>query len=271
MHAGELHHCEVVATPWPGVHATRIESARHFPRHWHDTYGVGLIDDGAHRSASARGTVDAGPGNVIATNPGEVHDGRPLGAPARRWRMVYMDATALQAGTLAPGEAPHHALALTRPVMDDPRLRGALQHLFACLAGDDRLALDEAWAATCGQLLARHGSTGSPCATAAPALARVRDRLADDLVDAPSLGELAAIAGLSRFQLLRRYAEAFGLPPHAWLRQQRVLRARALIARGSSLVQAAAAAGFADQSHMTRSFVQHLGYTPGAWRHAALQ
>ena len=32
-----------------------------------------------------------------------------------------------------------------------------------------------------------------------------------------------------------------------------------------SLAQAAADAGFADQSHMTRTFARHFGYTPGAW------
>jgi AraC-like DNA-binding protein len=61
------------------------------------------------------------------------------------------------------------------------------------------------------------------------------------------------------------------LPPHAWLRQQRVLRARALISQGHTLADVAAACGFADQPHMTRSFVQQFGFTPGAWQHAALQ
>ncbi len=38
-----------------------------------------------------RGIVRGYPGAVIATNPGEVHDGRPLGPPTRRWRIVYVD------------------------------------------------------------------------------------------------------------------------------------------------------------------------------------
>ena len=271
MGAAELHRCDVMAAPWPGVHFTHIASARHFPRHWHDTYGVGLIDDGAHHSASGRGAVQAYAGDLISTNPGEVHDGRPHGAPARRWRMVYMDAAALQASTLAPGDTASTALALTRPVFDDPRLRHALRRLFDLAQDAEALALDEAWASVCGQLLARHAGLAASRAAASPALHQVRDQLADDLTHTPSLAELATLAGLSRFQVLRHFADAYGMPPHAWLRQQRVLRARALIASGVGLAEVATTCGFADQSHMTRSFVQQFGFTPGAWQHASLQ
>lgn len=276
MAASELHRCEVKTTPWPGVHLTQIESSRHFPRHWHDTFGVGLIDQGAHCSASGRGTVSAHAGNLISTNPGEVHDGRPLGAPARRWRMVYMETAALQANTVAAGDAAPEGLALTQPVFDDPLLRQALQQLFAGLlprnATPDALAWDEAWARVCGRLLAQHANLVSRQERhASPTLDRVRDRLADDLAHAPSLEDLAKLAGLSRYQVLRHFAHAHGMPPHAWLRQRRVERARALIARGQPLADVALACGFADQSHMSRAFTQQLGFTPGAWRRASLQ
>jgi AraC-like DNA-binding protein len=41
-----------------------------------------------------------------------------------------------------------------------------------------------------------------------------------------------------------------------------------LIRRGTSLADTAAASGFADQSHMTRIFTRHFGFTPGAWQRA---
>jgi AraC-like DNA-binding protein len=96
----------------------------------------------------------------------------------------------------------------------------------------------------------------------------VRQCLADRLQDPPTLGELAAMAGISRFQLLRRFAAVHGCTPHAWLVQQRAERARGLIRRGGTLADAAAETGFADQSHMTRIFTRQFGFTPGAWQHA---
>ena len=52
-------------------------------------------------------------------------------------------------------------------------------------------------------------------------MVQVHARLGDDPLQAPSLAALAAMAGLSRFQLLRHFEAAYGLTPHAWLLQRR--------------------------------------------------
>jgi AraC-like DNA-binding protein len=262
------HRCRVLASPWPGVYAVLTDSARHFGKHSHATHGLGLLLRGAHGSASGRGPVEAVAGDLITTNPGEVHDGRPLGGAARRWGTVYLEPEVL--AEAAGGET--RLLEITRPVIRDAQLAAVLQRVFAQLeafgAGRaEPLACEEALAEACGLAAARH--TARP-ARACPAgdVARVRERLADDFTALPSLGELAALAGLSRFQLLRRFRAAYGLPPHAWLLQQRTERARRLIQSGQALGAAAQASGFADQPHMTRCFTRQYGFTPGAWQRA---
>jgi AraC-like DNA-binding protein len=251
------------------VVGTRLESAQHFTRHWHETYGVGLVEHGAQHSASGRGPVRAYAGDLITTNPGEVHDGRPLGGATRRWRMVYLEPALLTSmGSGMAGE-----LAIARPVIHgDASLASALRRLFGTLDAwaegrAERLACDEALARLCGELLDRHASR-APAPRAGLDLGAVRERMADDLRRTPSLAELAAVAGVSRFQLLRRFEEVHGAPPHAWLLAQRAERARAAIRAGIPLAQVAADCGFADQSHMTRVFVRRYGVTPGAWREA---
>jgi AraC-like DNA-binding protein len=256
--ASDEHHSRVMGSPWDGVYCTRIESSRHYGRHWHDTFGVGYVEHGAHRSASGRGSVDAYAGDVITTNPGEVHDGRPLGAPTRHWCIVYFEPSVLA----SPME-------ITRPVIKDVELRRALQRLVGRLEGKAQaLACEEALVEACALLLDRH-TTRRPWREASGEVKKVRDRLADDSAAAPTLAELASIAGLSRYQVLRRFEKVYGVPPHAWLLQRRAERARGLIREGSGLAAAAAACGFADQSHMTRVFVRHFGFTPGAWRKAS--
>ncbi|SOD30448.1 transcriptional regulator, AraC family [Variovorax sp. YR752] len=269
------HRSQVFGTPWEGVHGTAMDSARHYGRHWHATYGVGLLDHGAQSSASGRGKVDAYAGDLITTNPGEVHDGRPLGGPSRRWRMVYFDA-AVMAGML--GGIVDGSVEFTRPVLKDLRLLQALRRLFTRLddwrnraasasASAEALACEESLVEVCGLLLGGH-STAVPQPEIDGDVRLVRERLADDLLAAPTLDELAVMAGLGKFQLLRRFQKAYGVPPHAWLLLQRAERARALIRRGTSLANTAAASGFADQSHMTRIFTRHFGFTPGAWQRA---
>jgi AraC-like DNA-binding protein len=272
------HHCLLSRTPWAGVHGTRIHSGRHYGRHWHATLGIGWVEAGAQRSASGRGPVEAHAGDLISSNPGEVHDGHPIGDQPRRWQMLYFepDVAAGWLNTHRPGDVD-----IGRPVFQDPPLRAALQRLFTRLAQWRESGAERAAALACEEALTivtaglgRHAGTalrmdpgdrmgGGP-------LAVVRERLADDLLNAPTLAELAMLAGCSRFQLLRRFQQAHGLPPHAWLLQQRLERARQLIRAGCGLAQAAADSGFADQSHLTRHFTRQFGYTPGAWRAATV-
>ena len=257
--------------PVAGVHGTHIESARAFGRHWHETFGIGLIEDGAQRSASGRGQVDALAGDLITTNPGEVHDGRPLGGASRRWRMIYLEPQALVTWG-SPGLAPD-TVALTRPVIRDAALRGVLKRLFVRLerwqtAGLPALACEESLAEVCTGLMAQHAAAVIRIAPASAALRDARDRLADEALAPPTLAELAAPAGISTYQLLRRFEQAYGLPPHAWLLQQRTERARQMIRGGTTLAQVANDCGFADQSHMTRVFARRFGFTPGAWARA---
>jgi AraC-like DNA-binding protein len=116
----------------------------------------------------------------------------------------------------------------------------------------------------------RGGGDSASVRTTVPSrgLALVRERLDEASAPAPSLAELANIAGLSRYQVLRRFEKVYGVPPHAWLLGRRAERARLLIRRGQTLASVAAGCGFADQSHMTRAFVRHFGFTPGPWRRA---
>ena len=67
----------------------------------------------------------------------------------------------------------------------------------------------------------------------------------------------------------RAFKTAYGIAPSDYQRQLRMAQARRLIARGTSISQAAAETGFADQSHLTRWFIRYYGITPGTYRHAS--
>jgi hypothetical protein len=79
-----VHSARVLGSPLEGVYSTHIDSDVHFGRHWHDSYGFGFLEHGAQIWRSGRGHVRGYPGDVISINPGEVHDGRPIGDGTRR-------------------------------------------------------------------------------------------------------------------------------------------------------------------------------------------
>jgi AraC family transcriptional regulator len=81
------------------------------------------------------------------------------------------------------------------------------------------------------------------------------------------LQKLAAEAGYSRSHFLRMFQESMGMPPHQYLLQLRMERARELMRdKHLSLTDIAAECGFSSQSHLSRVFRQHMGVTPSYFR-----
>ncbi|RED33181.1 AraC family transcriptional regulator [Rhodopseudomonas thermotolerans] len=96
---------------------------------------------------------------------------------------------------------------------------------------------------------------------------RACELLAADLEGKLSLQRLAAEFGLSTSHFSRAFRISTGLPPHRWLMEQRVSKAKQLLSdRKLPLSEVAIAAGFANQSHLTRVFSSIAGISPGAWR-----
>jgi AraC-like DNA-binding protein len=248
--------------PVAGVEAMSAHTARSYPRHAHDEYGIGLVDTGGHSSWSDRGQVEAGPGEFITVNPGEVHDGRPATAAPRAWRILYFAPRVL--GGLNDDVDARRARdpRLVAPVFAEPGLRAAFERAFACAReGVAPLEAESALLLFVADLGRQLGARPPP-ERAPPAIARARARLDDDPLTAPTLAELARESGSSRFQLLRGFAREFGLTPHAYLVQRRLALARALLRAGGSPADVAARTGFCDQAHLTRCFRRLYGITP---------
>ena len=83
------------------------------------------------------------------------------------------------------------------------------------------------------------------------------------------LDDLAAASGLSVGQYARRFKITTGYPPHQYLIQLRVERAKRLLEGAMPIVEVALSCGFTDQEHMTRLFRRSVGTTPGAFRRVA--
>lgn len=249
-----------------GVEAVEADSAHSFGRHMHDQFGIGLILGGAQKSASGRGPVEAGAGDIITVNPGEVHDGCPIGDHGRSWRMLYLDPAVMAALALDISNGRTADFVFTDPVIGDRQRAREFHALYAGMTETkDTLAPETALL----QLIASLAGQRRETQFLPPAISRARERIDDDPAAAVTLGDLAAASGLSRFQVVRHFNEATGMTPHAYLVQRRLAVVRQLIAKGTSLADASFAGGFADQSHMTRAFVRAYGITPGAYALAA--
>jgi AraC-like DNA-binding protein len=242
----------------PGVEAVSLLTEHAFPRHSHDQFGIGVFVDGAQRSQSCIGSVEAAAGNIIMVNPGEIHDGVPLAGP-RGWHMLYIEPEVIAQELSGSVDM--------KPVATDPQLSGIMQQLFVVLSSPtpDHAAIEETVMLCLMRVAKQHLLSTAPRHACSPSIALAKEYLDDSPADVVTLSELATLCGMTRFQLIRGFSRETGTTPHAWRIQSRVRLAKRLLQQGMRLVDAALMAGFADQSHLTRAFQRQLGVTPGQY------
>lgn len=231
--------------------------------HRHETYGVGLTLYGVQQFHYRGSLRTSQARQVLVLHPDEPHDGHAGEGGAFAYRMLYLDPASISQAL--DGASPPH---VAEAVAHDAATARVIEEAFVDFPQPlEPLAID----ATIGRLadlLARRGDGGPRRQRGSVALRAAR--LARDFLMAEShrvvgSDELERISGLDRFTLARHFRTAFGTSPHRFQIGRRLMRAQTLIVEGVALSEAAAAAGFADQSHLTRHFSARFGVTPGRW------
>lgn len=254
--------------PLEAMHAHFEQHVYH--RHSHETYSFGVTETGA-QSFTCRGAAHTSTaGMVMAFNPDEPHDGHAADALGFTYRMVHIGPDLVRDVLADRAEREVGLPLFAEPVVPGTRLAGAVAGLHAALVGPaTALARDERLAAAVAAVTHHARTAPAPRLTGAAGIARrVRDRLDEEYTADLTAADLAAAAGTSRFAVYRAFRETYGLSPSDYQRQARLRYARRLIGAGCGIAEAAAAAGFADQSHLTRWFTRCYGVTPGAYRQA---
>jgi AraC-like DNA-binding protein len=283
------HYWRAADEPLEAMHAHFERHVYH--RHSHETYSLGVTDVGAQSFTCRGAAYTSAAGMVMAFNPDDPHDGQATDGFGFTYRMIHIGPELVSTVLADAAGRPVGLPLFADPVLSDPVLAARLRRLHGALLGQaTALRRDELLA---GVVLAaarlsrgasarpRSGTFTGAAALSAPAgraetepadarrvagVARelIAGRYRDDL----TADDLAMVTGRSRFAVHRAFTHVYGMPPSDYQRQLRLREARALIAAGTPLSEAAAAAGFADQSHLSRWFVRYYGVTPGRYQRA---
>jgi AraC family transcriptional regulator len=229
------------------------------PKHAHERAYCCLVLRGAYSETFGASSRGCGPSTLVFHPPGEVHADQFHEAGGRLFRV----------------EVEPHWLERVRPyarVLETPAdfrggfLAGLAARLYRELRAPD--ALTPLAAEGLVQELLAEASRQSARAGKPPAwLGRARDLLAAQFAQPLSLDQLARDVGVHPVHLARRFRLHYRCTPGEFVRRLRVEFACGELSRtDTALAEVALAAGFADQSHFTRTFRRLMGTTPAAFR-----
>jgi AraC-like DNA-binding protein len=242
---------------------------QNFCRHTHDTYSIGFIEDGVNEFAYRGSIHRAYRGMVCMVNPGEVHSGDTKKGGWKYWNFYPpVDLLGRIADEMNDDGRRSSIPDFRNGVISDPTAADYLLQMFnACV--DTQLTVERevrifealVW------LIHRH-TDFHPAKIYSPSterMSRAIEYIKANCSAQLSLSELAEVVGMSQYHFLRSFRNFVGMPPYAYLLQQRLGYAKAMLRKGVPLSEASVEAGFADQSHFTRHFRRVYGMSPGRW------
>ncbi|MFJ7207990.1 AraC family transcriptional regulator [Streptomyces sp. NPDC098789] len=253
----------------PGLDLLRAHYVRHtFPRHAHDGYVIAAVTHGVEEIGLPGGVLRAGPGSVVLINPEVPHSAR-AGVPEGWGYATLYPSRELIAQVAEESGAPRGTPGFAPDLVMDAQAARMIAEVHRGAEEGNPLAADTLLRGVVARMLQRHAGPLPARRIAAAGAAdaeRARDVLEARMCEPPSLEQLADELGTRPFALLRAFRERYGMPPHTWLTDARVRRARLLLEAGTPPAEAALAVGFSDQPHLNRHFTRIVGVPPGAYR-----
>lgn len=206
-----------------------------------------------------------------------VPQGTPLGGYSKdetKSLMLALDPSLLERVASESGVTNHVEL-IRKLGIRDPQIEHICMALKAeleagCPSG--RLYGDALAVALSAQLLGKYAARSSSAhghSAGLPAckLRRVIEYINANLTEDLTLAEIAHVARMNPHYFSRAFKQATGTPPHRYVTNRRVEKAKRLLAEEElPLVEIGLSVGFQNQSHFTTLFHKLTGVTPKAYR-----
>ncbi len=234
-----------------------------YESHSHHEFSFGMVTEGRAKYHNRQHTYQIGKGDIVTINPNEVHSCNP---ESGLWSYSMLFANAREMGE-AQRDVLQCAIGSHLPFDNDLERNTQIQATFKALLAAVRNEYDVLHAQVCLyefiescwlDKMPHYDEVSVP----EPTLNRIKEKLFDEISDAHQLETLASEAGMSRYQLLRAFKKQYGLPPHAYLIDEKIKRSKTMLKSGQAISDIALQLGFSDQAHFQRQFKKKLAVTP---------
>lgn len=235
-----------------------------FPNHFHEYYVIGFVEGGKRHLWSRNKEYDVSAGDLILFNPRDNHYCAPIDGEPLDYRAVNIDPSVMeQAVSEITGR--EFMPRFTQNVVYRSDITQSVSALYgAILRRASRLEKEEALFFLLEQVLQEYAAPFKEEDISRPddRIQNLCTYMEDHFSENISLDELLSMTTFGKSYLLRSFTKQVGVSPYRYLQTIRLDKAKKFLEQGMPPVEAAAMAGFSDQSHFTNFFKEFIGLTP---------
>jgi AraC-like DNA-binding protein len=218
------------------------------------------------------------PGNIIAFNPGEVHDGQSGAIDTLQYQMLYIHPNQLEPLLASAGVKQSKDFQISASLLNDSVLRQHILNMALLIENTtaNKLQQECALYQMAVRIAQRHGGCHEETFSARKGrkvdrlLLQAQDFIQCNLQSEMSLDDISEQANLSKYHFLRMFRQQFGITPHQYILNCRINRAREALESGVLLDDVVFDYGFSDLSHFNRRFKPIFGMTPKQYQQSFL-
>lgn len=235
-----------------------------FPNHFHECYVIGFVEGGKRHLWCKEKEYDLTAGDLILFNPRDNHFCAPINGEILDYRAVNINVEVMvEAVREITGKS--FTPFFTRNVVYQSDITQSVGQLYdEILTHAPKLKKEETFFFLLEQILQEHVAPFDEIDISEPneQILNLCRYMEEHFYENITLDELLSMTSFGKSYLLRSFTKQVGVSPYRYLQTIRLSRAKKFLEQGIAPIDAAARAGFADQSHFTNFFKEFIGLTP---------
>lgn len=235
-----------------------------FPNHFHEYYVLGFIYGGRRRLWCKGQEYELSSGDMLLLNPRDNHFCVPINGELLDHRAINISPKVmLRAVKEITGTEylPH----FTQNVVYKSDIAQSISDLYiAILSQASKFKKEETFFFLLEQLLQEYATPFDEVDISEPnqQIKMLCTYMEEHFADNITLDDLLTMTDFGKSYLLRSFTKQIGISPYRYLQTIRIDRAKRFLEQGIAPIDAAAMAGFSDQSHFSNFFKEFIGLTP---------
>lgn len=235
-----------------------------FPNHFHEYYVIGFVEGGRRHLWCRNQEYDVSSGDLILFNPRDNHCCAPIDGEPLDYRAVNIQLPVMEHAAREITGAPFIPRFTQNVVYRSDITRSVAALYSAILRHSSRLEREEALFFLLEQVIQEYAAPFKEEDVSAPdtRIQMLCTYMEEHFSENITLDELLSMTSFGKSYLLRSFTKQLGVSPYRYLQTIRLDKAKHFLEQGVLPVEAAAMAGFSDQSHFTNFFKEFIGLTP---------